>query len=298
MKITHLYRKVGLSKRALPTNRPLVRRGIRRSLYAALAIGFGAFLVSCGSTKRPHNGRFPFSMLESPPRATSASDFKKMEHVLEYNRDRPETFDRISGQIVPGDVIGLVMSHEEAWSHLRKKRIQKIPYELFRYGHVALAVPDPSLPTGSQTTPSNIRFLNVAMKHSVGCEEAIDWLRDQSWAVYRPPSGSVDTEKLREFTRTVCNRASDPQEAYDYSGALGLFNAPSFPEKNEEIGEEYTCATLIVAGLHYSGYHLDAIHRGGILDIVTPRQVLESSGVVRNSPTSRDGGRAPLSARN
>ena len=45
-----------------------------------------------------------------------------------------------------------------------------------------------------------------------------------------------------------------------------------------EIGTEYTCTTLVVAGLHYSGFRLDSTWRGGLLDIVTPRQVVESWG--------------------
>ncbi len=201
-----------------------------------------------------------------------------MEVVVQFDISQPDTFDEKAAQILPGDIVGLVMSHRQAWQKLRKGKIQKIPYELFRFGHVALAVPDPAASPGTATRPEDLRFLNVAMNQAVEAKENIDWLRDQSWVVYRPPAGSIDVERLRTFTQTVCSTAADPKKAYDYSGAFGVFNVASHPRSTDEIEDQYTCATLIVAGLNYSGYRLQAVHRGGLLDVVTPRQVLDASG--------------------
>jgi hypothetical protein len=201
-----------------------------------------------------------------------------MTMVLSYDANSPESFESTASRIQAGDVVGLVMSHQQAWEHLRKGKIQKIPYELFRYGHVAVAVPDPTQPLALTSGNQELRFLNVAMKHPVNADADIDWLRDQSWRVYRPPSGSIDVQRLHEFSRIVCDRASDPKKAYDYSGALGLRNVPCFPNRPDDIESEYTCTTLIIAALHYSGYHLEAVHREGLLDVITPRQVLEARG--------------------
>jgi hypothetical protein len=174
----------------------------------------------------------------------------------------------------PGDVVAFHMSHEEAWSAMRRTGVQKLPYELFRYGHIGLVVPDP----GKKRPDGKPHLLQVAMKQAVNAKDDLGYLNDKSWTVYRPPYGSVDVARLHEFTRKVIETAGDPKEAYDYSGALGISNAPWQPDRLEDIGKEYSCATLVVAGLHYAGYDLDAVHRHGWLDVVTPRQVVESYG--------------------
>ena len=163
------------------------------------------------------------------------------------------------------------MSHEEALGALSKGRIQKIPYELFQYGHLAVVVPDP---TGGDEK----RLLQVAMKQAVNAGEGLDYLDDKRWRLFRPPAGSIDVGRLAEFTRIACERAADPKKAYDYPGVLGWKNAPWRPEDDGDIGQRFSCATLVVAALHYSGFELDAVHRGGRLDVVTPRQVVRSRG--------------------
>jgi len=162
------------------------------------------------------------------------------------------------------------MSHHESWDFLRKGMIQKIPYDLFQYGHLAIVVPS--------ADPSGVRLLQVAMKQAVNDEEGLDYLNGKSWVMYRPPSGSIDDEKLLEFTRIVTTKASDPKHAYDYPSAVGIKNAPCRPDTQAEIGARFSCSTLVIAALHYSGFHLKALHRGGRLDLVTPGQVVENYG--------------------
>ena len=176
--------------------------------------------------------------------------------------------------IRPGDVVAFHMSHAEAWGAMRKTGVQKLPYDLFRYGHIGLVVPDP----GRTRPDGKPHLLQVAMKQAVNAKDDLGYLQDKSWTIYRPPYGSVNEARLHEFTRRVIETAGDPKKAYDYSGALGISNAPWKPDRIEDVGREYSCATLVVAGLHYSGYDLDAVHRHGKLDIVTPRQVVESYG--------------------
>lgn len=45
-------------------------------------------------------------------------------------------------EIKNGDVIAFYMSHREAAKYLKKAKLQKAPYDLFRHGHLALVVPD------------------------------------------------------------------------------------------------------------------------------------------------------------
>ena len=221
----------------------------------------------CGN-QSPHSGRIPFRLMEEPPE----SEGEPMALVLEHDQKDGVPSQRLLDSIRPGDVIAFHMSHADAWGYLRKGTIQKIPYELFRYGHIALVVPDPL----DARLPAEPRLLQIAMKQAANATEGLDYLNDKSWHVYRPPAGSVDVAKLHEFTRRVTVTAGDPKKAYDYKGILAIDNAPCEPASLAEIGDKYSCATLVVAGLHYSGYPLDALHRGGRFDLVTPRQVVES----------------------
>ncbi|MFC7339276.1 hypothetical protein ACFQY0_18935 [Haloferula chungangensis] len=176
------------------------------------------------------------------------------------------------GMIRAGDVIAFTMSHQQAWSHLRKGRIQKVPYELFRYGHLALVVP-------SKT--DELKLLQVAMKQTVNVDDDLDYLNDKTWEIHRPPSGSVNLTRLQEFTDQVTKNAADPRRAYDYVSVSGWNNSPWQPEQKSEVGNKFSCATLVIAGLHYAGYELNAVHRAGRFDLVTPRQIVESSGTSR-----------------
>lgn len=208
--------------------------------------------------------------MENPP----ASDGESMSLVLEHDAHDGPPSQHVLDSIRPGDVIAFHMSHADAWGYLRKGTIQKIPYELFRYGHIALVVPDPQ----DTRLSADRRLLQIAMKQAANATDGTYYLNDKSWHVYRPPAGSVDVAKLHEFVRRVTVTAGDPEKAYDYRGILGLRNAPCEPSSLAEIGDKYSCATLVVAGLHYAGYPLDALHRGGRFDLVTPRQVVESGG--------------------
>lgn len=248
------------------------RQHLLRAAIICLPLGLIA-VSSCKSTQVPHAGRFPFSLMDSVPRSKNPQA-KPMAQLLSYDKTHPETFDRTLAQLQAGDVIGLVMSHRDAWHHLSRWRIQKVPYELLTYGHVAIIVPYPDGPADD----SDLQLLSIAIRQPVHAEHKLETLRDQSWLAFRPPAGSLDIRRLHEFSQTVCENASDPKKAYDYTGAFGLCNVNCHPSTVEQIADEYTCATLIVAALNYSGYRLDAIHRHGLLDMVAPGQVIGSSG--------------------
>ncbi len=208
-------------------------------------------------------------MMERPPAVHQNDQSEKMRVVMSYRASSGSPA-KLLRQLHPGDVIAFHMSHAEAWDYLKHGNIQKVPYELFSYGHIALVVPNPH--------GDGLRLLQLAMKQAANAKEGLDYLNDKSWIVYRPPVGFVDVKRLHQFTQRVVQTASDPKSAYDYAGILGLRNAPWQPETLEQVGTTYSCATLVVAGLHYSGFQLDAVHRNGVSDIVTPRQVVESYG--------------------
>lgn len=231
-------------------------------------------IVSCSSDTM-HRGRLPFRLLEASPRAEMRSKVavKGTPSALTVVTDHEggPVPAALREQLEFGDIVTFYLSHREALGELTRGRIQKVPYELFRYGHLALVVPDPE---GS----GEKRLLQVAMKQAVNAEHGLDYLDDKRWRLFRPPSRSIDVAKLEEFTRIACMRADNPKKAYDYAGVLGWKNAPWRPDEADDIGERFSCATLVVAALHYSGFELDAVHRGGRLDIVTPRQVVRSRG--------------------
>jgi len=242
-------------------------------VFGALAV---AYISSC--TQSPiHNGRLPFSLMEKPPSERSAKrklsgDIQKMEKLMTYHADKNKSeLKENKRQIKNGDVIAFYMSHKEAGEYLKKAKVQKVPYELFRYGHLGIVVPDPD-------NPNKKKLLQLAMKQVANIDDDLSYLDDKNWVVYRP--ASIDEKKLSEFTQSALSK-SKLKKAYDYSGAFGIKNAKHKPTKESEIAKEYTCCTIVVAALYYSGYELHSTHRGGILDIITPRQVVESWGAVR-----------------
>ena len=114
------------------------------------------------------------------------------------------------------------------------------------------------------------------MAQRASADDDFRYLADKHWIAYRPTS-VIDPSKLRQFVDIVLTTAADRKKAYDYTGALGIWNnATTRPTHPSQIHKEYTCTTLILAALHYAEHPVDGIHRGGFLDIVTPAQVVRS----------------------
>ena len=227
------------------------------------------FLLGC-NTAAVHNGRFPFSLMEIPPGGNHLDEPDAA--FTEIARYAPgDDFSARTKHIRPGDVIAFHMSHQQAWNHLRKRKIQKIPYELFTYGHLALAVRAPATTTGSE-----IRLLQLAMKQPANIDDGAEYLRDKSWIHYRPTS-PIDNERLDEFVTVALTNASDPKKAYDYSGTLGIHNQSTTPATKADIAHEYTCVTIVQAALHYAGHPTNSTRRNGFADIISPAQLIHSS---------------------
>lgn len=223
--------------------------------------------IGCGNAPL-HNGRIPFSLLERPPGGNHLDKpDAAFREILRYSPDQDLTTTIRHLQI--GDVLAFHMSHRDATAHLRQGTIQKLPYELFSFGHLALVVENPADRSGPP------RLLQLAMKQAANITDGYDYLADQSWIAYRPTS-PLDHDRLNEFVSTVIIRASSPRKAYDYTGALGIHNRSITPESPSDISYEYTCTTLVQAALHYAGHPTRGVHFGGFLDIVTPAQVIRA----------------------
>ena len=257
------------------------KRALMKWILNPALVMAGVMLAACRGGVGPHGGAPGLGWMELPPGSLVKCPARKggvMPVVAEH--EGSGSGGAAVGQLRPGDVVAFHMTRGEARRALIAGRVQKIPYGLFRFGHVAVVVADPA---GS----GGLRLLQIAMKQPVNADEGMDYLSDKRWRAYRPER--VDERRLDEFTREVVKRASDPRRAYDYPGALGWRNAPWEPEEIDEVGERYSCATLVVAALHYAGYELDAVNRGGRIDIVTPGQVVGSRGLWREPPAA--GGR-------
>lgn len=233
--------------------------------------------IGCSTKMIPHNGTFPFSTMENPLSKRSAlkkSETKllvKLEKELTYTPEDSANFEQITNTLKPGDIIAFYMTHAEARDHLKKRKIQKIPYELFSFGHLALIVSNPETSASS----SDFRLLQVAMKQRSNADSKLNYLKDKNWIVYRAPRGSINNKKLHAFTKHVC---ANENSAYSYTATFGLSNRGLHPNSTSDIKDKYTCSTLVIAALHHAGFQLHAPRRNGYLDIITPRQVVDSWG--------------------
>ena len=169
-------------------------------------------------------------------------------------------------KIQVGDIVAFQMPKKEAMARVKKGEIQKLPYGIFTYGHLALVV----------EKDGELRLLQLAMKQAANIDSGLDYLAGKKWKLFRP-TAPVDPARLAEFVETALTNASNPKKAYDYSGVIGLHNRSTTPDSPDEIACEYTCVTLVQAALHYAGHPTRSIHRHGILDIVTPAQLINSA---------------------
>ncbi|BDS06116.1 hypothetical protein NT6N_11560 [Oceaniferula spumae] len=257
---------------------------------SCLLLGLLCCVITACTTNTPHNGLFPFSAMEKPPseravkRKTkhSAQQPQQMKKVITYHSATDQSkFSQATAQLRAGDVLAFYMSHREARDYLKRGAIQKVPYELFRFGHVSIIVPDPEKPLRSQNT-NDFKLLQVAMKQAVTARVSLEYLRDKSWIAYRPPTDSVDIVRLQSFARESVSKCCSPDKSYDFRATFGLGNGNIFPKTTDEIRTSYTCTTLIVAALSYSGFDLHAVKRNGRIDVLTPRQVIDAWGVPRH----------------
>jgi len=232
------------SKKSCLLPSPEVRRRLIKVGSVAAIFSIALLMAGCSFMERPPGGNHL---------NTSDSAFTE---ITRSDKER----------IQVGDVVAFHMSKEESLAHLKKGNIQKIPYRMFTFGHLALVVEQ----------DGEKKLLQLAMKQAANTDDGLEYLDDKDWIAYRPTS-EIDEERLQEFVTQALVNLSDPKKAYDYTGALGLHNRTTTPDTADEIASEYTCVTLIQSALHYAGHPTRSIHRNGYLEIVTPAQLIHSA---------------------
>jgi len=243
-------------------------------------------LALSGCTSAPHKegGWFALRWMEWPnmqagpsTKATEA-DRTRFEVVdsYDYNTDKA-LFEQKVADLREGDLIAYRMGLVESTLRLLTGDIAKASYGMFKYGHLAIVVADPA--DGSQ-----LRLFSSESFKGANLDEGLDSLKSHRFDVYRLDQWDrVDIERFHEFVRMARHKAGH-WFGYDFTGMFGMWNSNLRPSNTEEIGREYICSTVVVAALYYSGIELDAIQRGGIIDVVTPLQVVASRGRVIRPP--------------
>jgi len=151
-------------------------KGFKRGLILISSSGFLVsflFLVSGCSHSALHHGRLPFSWMEKAPDPPERMESQRMRIVMHHDNSTVDLTIAERSALRPGDVIAFHMSHHESWEFLKKDMIQKIPYDLFQYGHLAIVVPS--------ADSSGVCLLQVAMKQAVNDEEGLDYLGNPGW---------------------------------------------------------------------------------------------------------------------
>lgn len=198
-------------------------------------------------------------------------DRTQFDFVARFDQDKPETFETQKATLREGDLVAYWMKKGEARRAIFRGNLNSIGYRLLSYGHLAIVVKDPE-------NQNKLRLFSSQSFKGVNIGEDIDTLKDHSWDSYRLDQWNrVDKKRLYEFVEVAQSKAGH-WAGYDFSGMFALWNSNLKPSDAHKIGHDYICSTIVVAALYYSGLELDAVQRGGLLDLVSPKQVVTSKG--------------------
>ena len=247
----------------------------------AIAVFILLALAACSTTDKldhRHKGWFILRWVEkpSPHGASQQADPKdrtRFVPLTSYDEEKPQTFDARKSMLREGDVIAYWMKKNEARRAIVHGDLTKIGYRLLTYGHLAIVVKD-------HTNGGKLRLFSSQSFKGPNTREGIDTLRDHNWDAFRLDQWDrIDTDRLHEFVDLARKRAGN-WAGYDFSGMFGLWNSNLEPDQPQRIGRDYICSTIVVAALYYSGLKLDAVQRQGMLDLVSPKQVVTSRGCI------------------
>ncbi|MBI3877445.1 MAG: hypothetical protein HY300_16060 [Verrucomicrobia bacterium] len=240
-------------------------------------------LGACQSTRDP-GGVFYLRWIEKPvsngPAAqTDPADQTRFHHAFSFDRSSGSAaFALASSQLREGDVIAYRLGKLEADSRIITGRLNSVGYRLLRYGHLAIVVHD------SQSS-DKLRLFSSESFGGPNLHEGVDSLKAHDWDCYRLEHWErVNTSRLYEFIRLAMEKAGN-WRGYDFIGMFGLWNSNLHPDRPSEISTKYICSTTVLAALYYAGVELDAVHRGGVADLVTPLQVVNSPGRFIQAPS-------------
>lgn len=204
-------------------------------------------------------------------------DRTQFDLVTSFDLASPENFSDRKAKLREGDLVAYWMKNNEARCAIVTGNANSIGYRLFKYGHLAIVVKDPE-------NKNKLRLFSSQSFKGVNIREDIDTLKDHNWSSYRLDQWHrVDKKRLYEFVELAQARAGN-WAGYDFSGMFALWNSNMKPSHSHEIGRDYICSTVVVAALYYSGLELDAVQRNGLLDLVSPKQVVTSKGRVVSLP--------------
>jgi len=241
-------------------------------------------LIGCASQREDdrHKGWFVLRWMEKPS-ATGVSfkaapeDITQFVPLTNFDKSKPQTFHSKASKLQEGDLVAYWMKKNEARRAIAKGELSKVGYRLLTYGHLAIVIRDPN-------NPDQLRLFSSQSFKGPNVDENIDTLQDHSWDAFRLDQWDrIDTDRLREFAALAESRAGN-WAGYDFSGMFGLWNSELEPDHPNHIGHDYICSTIVVAALHYSGLKLDAVQRKGLLDLVSPKQVVSSKGSIIPPP--------------
>ena len=213
-----------------------------------------------------------------PSKRAKPEDVTQFIQVHAFEREANDaTFEKTLEQLREGDVLAYRMGKWEARKKIFTGKLNNVAYRLYKYGHLAIVVRDPE-------DMSRLRIFSSESFKGPNMREGLDTLRTHSFDVYRLDKWSrVDRTRLNEFVQIAMKKAGK-WYGYDFSGMFGLWNSNLKPTKPEDIGHDYICSTIVLTALQYSGVELDAYKRGGLLDLVTPAQVVASKGRIITPP--------------
>jgi len=195
------------------------------------------------------------------------------EKVGTYYEGKPG-FEEIRKTLREGDVIAYHMGTWEARKAILKGKLTRAGYRLLGYGHLAIL-------TG-QT--GELRLFSSQSFKGPNTLEGDETLEDHSFDVFRLNRwAKVDQKRFHEFVVKSQEKAGN-WIGYDFSGMFGLWNSNLSPDTAEEIGHDYICSTIVAAALYYAGADMKVSNRKGLLDLVSPKQVVASHGVLREFP--------------
>ncbi len=112
--------------------------------------------------------------------------------------------------------------------------------------------------------------LTADSERGVAIETIPACVRSRSFYVFAFPPEVLDAERLALFAERA---ALLGRLDYNWSAIFG-WNSNLTPNTLQEVADEYTCATVVAAALHFSGLSLDRAYRG----VVTPGDIVFSIG--------------------
>jgi hypothetical protein len=222
---------------------------------------------------KPRGGIFLFRWLERPSKSRAVQqadpqDRGRFAYAGSFDpEDGEETFGKIVADLREGDVIAYRMKRWESLKGVLKGQLNQVGYHILEYGHLAILV-------GEEGGGPRI-FSSESFK-GPNEDEGLTTLRTHRWDIFRLDQPErLDRTRLREFADLAMQKAGH-WYGYDFVGMFGLWNTTLKPDQPKQVRRAYICSTVVVAALHYAKVETSAVNRKGMLDLVSPRQVVAS----------------------